>query len=81
MMEIVLALVAIVAVLLVLQRWFWVLAFGIGALASAFALLASIIHFEILGALGFYCLMVVCGPIASAIAQGGEEAGSSAHTA
>ena len=46
-------------VLLLMQRWFWVLAFLFAALLSCFAMLASIIHFQILGALGFFVLMII----------------------
>jgi hypothetical protein len=55
------------------QRWFWVLVFGIGGLASCFALLASIIHFQILGALVFFFLMLISWGIATAIAEGGNK--------
>ena len=47
-----------------LQRWFWVLVFGLGGLASCFSMLASIIHFQILGAIGFFILMVILWGIA-----------------
>ncbi|MCG7932216.1 MAG: hypothetical protein ABW104_13740 [Candidatus Thiodiazotropha sp. 6PLUC2] len=33
---------------------------GFGGLASLFAMLASIIHFQILGALGYFILMAIC---------------------
>ena len=46
-------------VLLLMQRWFWVLAFLFAALVSCFAMLASIVDFQILGALGFFFLMIV----------------------
>lgn len=53
--------VALVAVLaLMTQPWFWLLAFFIGGLASLFALLASIAHFQIIGAIGFFFLMAFC---------------------
>ena len=55
---------------LIFQRWFWLLAFSISGLAACFALLASIIHFQILGALGFFFLMLICWGITSAIAEG-----------
>ncbi len=41
--------------------------FGIGALASAFTVLACIVHFQILGALGAFALMWICWFIASTI--------------
>jgi hypothetical protein len=42
------------------QRGFWILALGVGGLAACFATLASIIHFQILGALVFFALMAAC---------------------
>ena len=45
---------------IVVKRWFWILVFGIGGLASAFSVLASIFAFQILGALGFTLLTVIC---------------------
>jgi hypothetical protein len=51
------------------QRWFWLLAFGIGAIASAFSTLASIFHFEILWALGFFFLTIICGLFFQTIAD------------
>lgn len=41
---------------LVCQRWFWLLILGLGALASAFSVLTSIIHFQIFSAIGFFIL-------------------------
>ena len=41
---------------LMTKRWFWLAAFGLGALASAFSCLASIIHFQIFGAVLFFLL-------------------------
>ena len=46
---------------LITKRWFWLLAFGVRALASAFSTIASIFHFEILWALGFFFLTIICG--------------------
>jgi hypothetical protein len=51
------------------QRWFWLLAFGIGAIASAFSTLASIFYFEILWALGFFFLTIICGLFFQTIAD------------
>jgi hypothetical protein len=48
------------AIYLMTRLWFWLWLFFLGALASAFATLASIIHFQILGAVGFFILMSVC---------------------
>jgi hypothetical protein len=46
--------------MLITQRWFWMLVFGIGGLAAAFSTLASIFHFQILWALGFFFLAIIC---------------------
>ncbi len=58
-----------VGLLLLTQRWFWLLVFFTAGLASCFAMLASIIHFQILGAVGFFFLMAICWGILGAIAQ------------
>jgi len=63
-MEVILIITGILILLLMLQRWFWVLVFGLGGLASCFSMLASIIHFQILGAIGFFILMVILWGIA-----------------
>jgi len=39
--------------------------FGLGSIASLFAMIASIIHFQILGAIGFLLLAVILESIAS----------------
>jgi len=59
----------ILIVFLTTRKWFWVIAFGFGGLASLFSMIASIIHFQILAALGFFILMVIFLGIASAIAE------------
>ena len=52
--------VGIIALLLFIwllcQRWAWVLLLFVSAIAAAFACIASIVHFQILGALGFAAL-------------------------
>jgi hypothetical protein len=53
---------------LMTQRWFWVLVFFVAGLASCFAMLASIIHFQILGAASYFFLMAVCWGFAGGIA-------------
>lgn len=53
-------LVGAVAVYLATHKWFWVIAFGVGCLASVFAMIASVIHFQILWALGFAVLAAAC---------------------
>ena len=50
----------IVFIVLIFQRWFWLLVFFFPGLASFFAMCASVIHFQILAALGFFVLMVIC---------------------
>jgi hypothetical protein len=60
----------LICLVLITQRWFWLLVFGISGLASFFALLASIIHFQILGALGFCFLMWICWMVTAVIAEG-----------
>ena len=62
--------VGIIMLFLVTQRWFWLLAFGLSALASCFAMIASVIHFQILAAVGFFVLMFILGGITSGIADG-----------
>jgi hypothetical protein len=42
------------------QRWVWVIAFFIAGAASLFATFASIIYFQILAAVGFLCLWLIC---------------------
>lgn len=58
------------ALLLITQRWFWTLVFFFAGLASLFAMIASVIHFQILGALGFFVLMVICFGLLDATSNG-----------
>jgi hypothetical protein len=67
---IVLALLGVAAVALMTQRWFWILLFFFGALTSFFAMVASAIHFQLLGAVGFLVLMSISGAIGSWLADG-----------
>ncbi len=55
--------------MLMFQRRFWLLAFGIGSVASCLALLDSLFHYRIMTALGYFCLMLVCWLFANAIAD------------
>jgi ABC-type multidrug transport system permease subunit len=57
----------IFGLILITQRWFWLLVFFFATLASFFAMVASVIHFEILGAIGFFILMGICGVVLGAI--------------
>ena len=69
-MDVWLIIMALASLALATQHWFWLLLFGISGLAACFALLASIIHFQILGAIGFFFLMLVCWGVTGAIAEG-----------
>jgi len=60
-----------IAILLFTKRWFWLLVFGLCTLASAFTVIASVIHFQILGAVGFTVLTVILWVITTTIAEGG----------
>jgi len=44
--------------------------FYFAALTSFFAMVASVIHFQILGAIGFFVLMIICGAILGVINDG-----------
>jgi hypothetical protein len=59
-----------VALYLATRRWVWILVFGISGLAAGFSTLASIFHFQILGALGFCFLAWICLVITAVIADG-----------
>jgi hypothetical protein len=68
-MEITIVITLIVAAYLAFQRWFWILAGWLGGIASVFAMLASIISFQILGAMGFLILAGICFFVASIAAE------------
>jgi len=60
------AVVACAALMLLVQSWLWLgvsiivmIALSLGAIAAFFAMIASIIHFQILGAMGYLALTVV----------------------
>ncbi len=65
-----LIILGVLALLLLTQRWFWVLAFGFGGLAACFAMVASVIHFQIFAAMGFFILMLILWSITMAIGDG-----------
>ena len=65
--EISLAVVAVIGLLLIFQRSFWLWLFYAAGLAACFAMIASIIHLQILGAVGFFFLKSICWCIGSAI--------------
>lgn len=54
---------------LLTQRWFWMLSFFVGGLASCFSMIASVIHFQILAAVGFFFLMWLLWTIAVVVAS------------
>jgi hypothetical protein len=59
----------ILATYLLTRRWLWVWALFLSALASLFAMIASIIHFQILGALGFFILSALLFSLTSFISE------------
>jgi len=69
-MEWFLVILGIIALTMITSPGFWRLVFAIGGLASGFAMLASIIYFQILAALGFFILMCLLWTLAAAIAAG-----------
>jgi len=66
----ILLILGVIALVLVTQRWFWILVFGLSALASGFTVIASIIHFQILAAVGFTVLTFILWAITVAIMEG-----------
>lgn len=60
----------IIALVLITQRWFWILVFGLSALASGFTVIASVIHFQIFAAVGFTVLTFILWVITVAIMEG-----------
>lgn len=57
------------ALWLMTKSWFWIFAILTGALAAFFACIASVIHFQILAALGFFFLSAILVMAANAIAS------------
>lgn len=53
-MTIVWLLLACLGIFVITRAWFWCITFFFFALASFFSMLASIVHFQILGAIGFF---------------------------
>lgn len=53
-------LVGLLALWLLTQPWFWIIALLLGGLVACFAMLASIVNFQILWAVGFFLLMAMC---------------------
>jgi hypothetical protein len=61
--------ILLLGLFLLTQRWFWLIALGLSALASAFACIASIIHFEIFAAVGYFILALILLAITAAITE------------
>jgi len=57
----------LLALFLLTRRWFWLLVFSLGGLAACFAMIASVIHFQIFAALGFFIMMSILWSISAAI--------------
>lgn len=60
----------IICLVLIFQRWFWLIALGIGSLVACVEMMASITHLRIIAAIGYMVVMVVCWSIAKRIADG-----------
>jgi len=52
------------------QRWFWVLALGLASITALFTMLACIIHFQILGAVGMFFVTSVTWALCKSVADG-----------
>ena len=70
--QIIIVFVGIGVLWLMTKRWFWIALFFLGAVASLFAIVASLIRFEILSAIGFSFLMLICWVIGLAVASSGK---------
>lgn len=55
----ILGFMVIALIALATQRWFWLLVFGLSSIAALFTCIASIIHFQILAAVGFFVLACI----------------------
>lgn len=54
-------LIILILLVLITQPWFGILTFGLATLTSFFSMIASIIHFQIFGALCFFILKIILG--------------------
>lgn len=59
----------IIVLFLFTKKWFWIIVLFFWWLASCFSMIASIIYFQILGAIGFFILMCICWWILSLIKE------------
>jgi len=65
----ILIIVGLIAIALMAQRWFWLLVLGLCTLASGFTVLASIINFQIITAVGFTVLTVILASITGKVIE------------
>ena len=59
-MEWILIPIGVLCLWLITRWWFWLIITGIAGLAAFFATIASVIHFQIFGALGFCFIAIIC---------------------
>lgn len=52
------------------RRWFWIIALWLLSVAAAFSCIASIIHFQILWAVGYFVLSIILSGLARAVSYG-----------
>lgn len=50
----------LISILLLTQKWVWFLVAIVGGLASLYSILASIIHFQVLWAIGYTATLAIC---------------------
>jgi membrane protein implicated in regulation of membrane protease activity len=67
--EFILIIVGLIAIALMTQKRFWILVLGLCTLASGFTVLASIINFQIIVAVGFTVLTVVLASISGKVIE------------
>ena len=67
--NVMLTVACVVTIYLVTLRGFWTIGFCLGALWSMFSMLASIFHFQILAAIGFFVLGVFLWGVAAKLAE------------
>lgn len=68
-MGVAVGLAGLACLVLIFQRWFWGIAFGLGSLVSCLELLVGIVHFQVLKTSGYFFLMLICWSIAKAISE------------
>lgn len=65
----ILIIVGLIAIVLMTQKWFWLLVLGLCTLASGFTVLASIVNFQIIVAVGFTVLTVILASITGKVIE------------